>query len=75
MNSLLDSNTTSHSNEPNTDRIISLLQDQIEFLQEQLKSKDKIINSLKENISRNECMFFSQKATTLKTPENQSNYN
>ena len=75
MNSLLDSSTTSHSNEPNTDRIISLLQDQIEFLQEQLKSKDKIINSLKENISRNECMFFSQKATTLKTPENQSNYN
>ena len=75
MNSLLDSNTTSHSNEPNTDRIISLLQDQIEFLQEQLKSKDKIINSLKENISRNECMFFSQKATTLKTPGNQSNYN
>ena len=44
----LKHNTKSHSHEPsnNTGRIISLPQDQIEFLQEQLKSKDKIINSL-----------------------------
>ena len=54
--------------------IISLLQNQIEFLQEQLKSKDKIINSLIENLSRNNDVFFSQKATTLKAPENQTNY-
>ena len=68
--------TKSHSHEPsnNTDRIISLLQDQIEFLQEQLKSKDKIINSLIENLSRNNDVFFLQKATTLKAPENQTNY-
>ena len=61
-------NTKSHSHEPNnnTDRIISLLQGQIEFLQEQLKSKDKIINSLIENLSRNDDVFFSQKAATLK---------
>ena len=41
----LKPNNKSHSQETsnNTDRIISLLQDQIEFLQEQLKSKDKII--------------------------------
>ena len=52
--------TKSHSHEPsdNTDRIISLLQDQIEFLQEQLKSKDKIINFLIENLSRNDDVFF-----------------
>ena len=54
--------TRSHSHEPsdNTDRIISLLQDQIEFLQEQLKSKDVIVNSLMENLSRYDDMFFSQ---------------
>ena len=64
----LNHNTKSHSHEPNnnTDRIISLLQGQIEFLQEQLKSKDKIINSLIENLSRNDDVFFSQKAATLK---------
>ena len=64
-------NTTSHSHEPsnNTDRIASLLQDQIESLQEQLKSKGKIIN-----LSRNGDMSFSQKAATLETPENQGNY-
>ena len=68
--------TKSHSHEPsnNTDRIISLLQDQIEFLQEQLKSKDKIINSVIGNLSRNDDVFFSQKAATLKAPENQTNY-
>ena len=73
---LLKPNTKSHSHEPsnNTERIISLLQDQIEFLQEQLKSKDKIINSLIENLSRNDDVFFSQKAATLKAPENQINY-
>ena len=54
--------------------MISLLQDQIEFLQEQLKSKDKIINSLIENISRNDDVFFSQKTATLETLENQTNY-
>ena len=72
----LKHNTKSHSHEPsnNTDRIISLLHDQIEFLQEQLKSKDKIINSLIESLSRNDDVFFSQKAATLKTPENQTNY-
>ena len=54
-------NTTSHSHEPsnNTDRIASLLQDQIESLQEQLKSKGKIINCLIENLSRNGDMSFS----------------
>ena len=69
-------NTKSHSHEPsnNTNRIISLLQDQIGFLQEQLKSKGKIINSLIENLCRNGDVFFSQKAETLKTPENQTNY-
>ena len=43
----LKHNSKSHSHETsnNTDRIISLQQDQIEFLQEQLKSKDQIINS------------------------------
>ena len=72
----LKHNTKSHSQEPsnNTDRIISLLQDQIEFLQEQLKSKDKIINSLIENLSRNDDLFFSQKAATLRAPENQTNH-
>ena len=74
--SILKHNTKSHSHEPsnNTNRIISLLQDQIEFLQEQLKSKDKIINSLIENLSRNDDVFFSQKAATLKASENQTNY-
>ena len=69
-------NTKSHSHKSsnNTDRIIFLLQDQIEFLQEQLKSKDKIINSLIENLTRNDDVFFSQKTATLKTPENQTNY-
>ena len=72
----LKRNTKSHSHEPSniTDRIISLLQDQIEFLQEQLKSKDKIINSLIENLSRNDDLFFSQKAATLRAPENQTNH-
>ena len=72
----LKHNTKSHSHEPsnNTDRIISLLQDQIEFLQEQLKSKDRIIKSLIEIFSRNDDVFFSHKAATLKTPENQTNY-
>ena len=72
----LKHNNKSHSHETsnNTDRIISLLQDQIEFLQEQLKSKDKIINSLIENLSRNDDVFFSQKAATLKASENQTNY-
>ena len=44
----LKPSSKSHSQETsnNTDRIISLLQDQIAFLQEQLKSKDKIITSL-----------------------------
>ena len=56
----LKHNTKFHSHEPsnNTDRIISQLQDQIEFLQKQLKSKDKIINSLIENLSRNDDVFF-----------------
>ena len=72
----LKHDTKSHSHKPsdNTDRIIYLLQDQIGFLQEQLKSKDKIIDSLTENISRNGDVFFSQKAATLNTPENQTNY-
>ena len=54
--------------------MISLLQDQIGFLQEQLKSKEKIINSLIENISRNEQRIFSQKTATLETLKNQTNY-
>ena len=72
----LKHNNKSHSQETsnNTNRIISLLQDQIEFLQEQLKSKEKIINSLIENLSRNDDAFFSQKAATLKASENQTNY-
>ena len=60
----LKHNTKSHSHEPsnNTDRIISLPQDQIEFLQEQLKSKDKIINSLiKEQIPSEMTMYFFRK--------------
>ena len=59
----LKHNSKSHSQETsnNTDRIISLLQDQIEFLQEQLKSKDKIINSLIENLSRNDDVYFFRK--------------
>ena len=43
-------------------------------MQEQLKSKDKIINSLIENRSRNDDIFFSQKAATLKASEHQTNY-
>ena len=43
-------------------------------MQEQLKSKDKMINSLLQNLSRNDDVFFSQKAATLETPENQKNY-
>ena len=72
----LKHNTKSHSHEPsnNNDIIISMLQDQIEFLLEELKSKDKIINSLIENLSRNDDVFFLQRAATLKTPENQTNY-
>ena len=64
----LKHNTKSHSHEPshNTDRIISLLQDQIEFPQEQLKSKDKIINSLIENLSRNDDVFFFAKGSNTK---------
>ena len=38
----------------NTDRIMSLLQDQIEFLQEQRKSENKIINFIIKNLSRND---------------------
>ena len=50
----LKRNTTSHAHKPckNTERIISLPQDRVEFLQKQLKSKDKIINSLIENPSQ-----------------------
>ena len=72
----LKHNTKSHSNEPsnNTDRTISLIQDQIEYLRKQLKSKNKIMNSLIENLSRNDDVFFSQTAATLKAPENQTNY-
>ena len=71
----LKHNNKSQSQETsnNTDRI-SLLQDQIEFLQEQLKSKDKIINSLIENLSKNDDVFFSHTAGTLKASENQTNY-
>ena len=74
--SILKHNTKSHSHEPsnNTNRIISLLQDQIEFLQEHLTLKDKIINSLIKNISRNDDVFFSQKAAILKASENETNY-
>ena len=64
-----------HNTSNNTDRIISLLQDQIEFLQEELKSENKIVNSLIESLSRNDdVFFFSQKEATLKAPENQTNY-
>ena len=64
----LKHNNTSHSHEPsyNSNRIISLLQDQIEFLQEQLKSEDKIINSLIENLSRNDDSFFFAKSSYTK---------
>ena len=74
--SILKYNTKSHSHEPsnNTNRIISLLQDQIEFLQEHLTLKDKIINSLIKNLSRNDDVFFSQKAAILKASENETNY-
>ena len=74
--SILKHNTKSHSHEPsnNTNRIISLLQDEIEFLQEHLTLKDKIINSLIKNISRNDDVFFSQKAAILKASENETNY-
>ena len=54
--------------------MISLLQDQTEFLQEQLKFKEEIINSLIDNLSRNGDVFFSEKAATLKTPGNRTNY-
>ena len=54
--------------------MISVLQDQTEFLQEQLKFKEEIINSLIDNLSRNGDVFFSEKAATLKTPENRTNY-
>ena len=72
----LKHNTRSHSHEPssNTGRIVSLLQDKMEFLQEQLKSKNKIINSLTENLSRNGGVLFLQKAAILKALENQTNY-
>ena len=67
---------TSHSHEPftNTGGIIYLLQDQIELLQEQQKSKNETTNSLIANRSINDDVLFSQKATTVKTPENQINY-
>ena len=65
----LKHNTKSHSHEPsiNTDRMISLLQVQIEFLKEQLKSNDEIINSLIENLSRNDDAFFSAKGSNTKS--------
>ena len=65
----LKHSTKSHTHEPtnDNDRIISLLQDQIEFLQEELKSKDKIINSFIETLSRNDDVFFSQKAANSKS--------
>ena len=74
--SILKQNTKSHSHKTsnNTDRIISLFQDQIEFLQEHLKLKDKIINSPMKNLSRNDDVFFSQKAAILKASENETNY-
>ena len=50
-----------HNTSNNTDRIISLLQDQIEFLQEELKSENKIVNSLIESLSRNDDVFFFRK--------------
>ena len=64
----LKHNTKSHSHEPsnNTGRIISLLQDQIEFLQGQLKSKDKIMNSLIENLTRIDDVFFFAKGSNTK---------
>ena len=69
---LLKHNTTFHSHKSSnsTERITSLLQDQIEFLQEQLKSNDEIINFHTENLSRNADMLFSQNVATLQTPEN-----
>ena len=73
LTSLKHSNK-SHSQETSNNRIIFLLQDQIEFLQERPKSKDKITNSLIENLSRNDDAFFSPKAATLKASENQTNY-
>ena len=67
-----------HNASNNTDRIISLLQDQIEFLQEELKSKNKIVNSLIENLSRNDDVFFflkrKQHYKLLKTKLITSNY-
>ena len=56
----LKHNTKSHSPEPsnNTDRMISLLQVQIEFLKEQLKSNDEIINSLRKSFQKRRCIFF-----------------
>ena len=67
--SSLKHNNKSHSHETsnNTDRIISLLQDQIYFLQEQLKSKDKIINSHIEDLSRNDDVFFLAKGSNTKS--------
>ena len=66
---------TSHSHRPstNTKRRISLFQDEIELRQEQLKSKEKIINFLIEKLCRNEDEFLSLNIATLKTPENQTN--
>ena len=51
---------TSHSHEPftNTGGIIYLLQDQIELLQEQQKSKNETTNSLIGNRSRNDDVLF-----------------
>ena len=64
----LKHNTKSHSLKPghNTDRMVSLIQDQKEFLQEQLKSEDKTVNLLIENLSRNDDVFFSQKGSATK---------
>ena len=66
MNSSFKHNTTSHSHAPSntTDKIISPLEDQIEFLQEQLKSKDKIKSYLIENPSRNDEVFFAKGSNT-----------
>ena len=77
---LLKHTTKSHSHKPHTVLLltptekISLLQDQIRFLLEQLKSKDKIINSLTENLSRNDGVLFSKQAATPIASENQTNY-
>ena len=51
---------TSHSHEPftNTGGIIYLLQDQIELLQEQRKSKNETTNFLIGNRSRNDDVLF-----------------